>query len=68
MKTNAQAQCDNCEASYAQVEQGRREYFIPWGSYFLCDVCHRLAIMEALQPGSKPVSNQQTFKAIFSRK
>jgi len=49
MKTNSQAQCANCEASYSYVEQGRREYFVPWGRYFLCDMCHRLAIMEALQ-------------------
>jgi len=49
MKTNSQTQCANCEATYHQVEQGMREYFIPWGSYFLCDMCHRLAIMEKLQ-------------------
>jgi hypothetical protein len=53
MKTNSQAQCANCEASYSYVEQGRREYFVPWGGYFLCDMCHRLAIMEALQIESK---------------
>ena len=53
MKTNSQTQCANCEASYSDVEEGRREYFIPWGLYFLCDVCHRLAIMEALQTESK---------------
>ncbi len=54
MKTDSQAQCANCEASYSYVEKGKREYFVPWGSYFLCDVCHRLAILEALQPDSKP--------------
>ena len=53
MKTNSQTQCANCEATYKQVEQGIREYFIPWGPYFLCDMCHRLAIMEALQGDSK---------------
>jgi hypothetical protein len=53
MKTNPQAQCAKCGASYAQVEQGRREYFVPWGPYFLCDMCHRLAILEALQAESK---------------
>ena len=53
MKTNSQTQCANCEASYSYVEEGRREYFVPWGPYFLCDMCHRLAIMEALQTGSK---------------
>lgn len=53
MKTNSQTQCANCEATYHLVEEGRREYFIPWGPYFLCDMCHRLAIMEKLQPGAK---------------
>ena len=52
MKTDSHTKCAKCEASYAHVEQGRREYFIPWGSYFLCDVCHRLAIMEAIQTES----------------
>jgi len=54
MKINSQAQCANCEARYFHVKQGRREYFIPWGPYFLCDMCHRLAIMEALHTESKP--------------
>jgi hypothetical protein len=49
MKTNSQTKCAHCKVSYAQVEQGRREYFIPWGSYFLCNVCHRQAVAEALQ-------------------
>jgi hypothetical protein len=53
MKTNSQTQCANCKATYHQVDEGSREYFIPWGSYFLCDMCHRLAIMEALQIESK---------------
>ncbi len=54
MKTDSQAQCENCEASYSYVEQGKREYFVPWGSYFLCDKCHRHAIMEALKAELKP--------------
>ena len=53
MKTNSQTQCANCEVTYHQVEQGIREYFIAWGPHFLCDMCHRLAIMEALQAESK---------------
>ena len=53
MKTDSQAQCANCEARYSFVEQGKREYFVPWGSYFLCDMCHRVAILEALQPDAK---------------
>jgi hypothetical protein len=53
MKTNSQTQCANCKATYLQVEEGRREYFIPWGTYFLCDMCHRLAIMEKLHPEAK---------------
>ena len=53
MKTDSQTECANCDVRYSNVEQGRREYFIPWGSYFLCDMCHRLAIMEALQTESK---------------
>jgi hypothetical protein len=53
MKTNSQTQCANCKATYHQVEEGRREYFIPWGPYFLCDMCHRLAIMEKLHPRAK---------------
>jgi hypothetical protein len=53
MKTNSQTQCANCEANYHQVEQGKREYFIAWGPYFLCDMCHRLAIIEALRAESK---------------
>jgi hypothetical protein len=53
MKTDPQTKCANCEAKYSHVEKGRREYFIPWGSYFFCDMCHRLAIMEALQTESK---------------
>ena len=53
MKTNSQTQCAHCKATYHQVEEGRREYFIPWGPYFLCDMCHRLAIMEALQTEPK---------------
>jgi hypothetical protein len=53
MKTDSQTQCAKCGATYRQVEQGAREYFIAWGAYFLCDMCHRLAIMEALQTESK---------------
>jgi hypothetical protein len=53
MKTDTQTECANCEATYYKVEEGRREYFIPWGPYFLCDMCHRLAIMEALQIDAK---------------
>ena len=49
MKTNSQTKCAQCEVSYSHVEQGRREYFIPWGTYFLCNVCHRQAVEEALQ-------------------
>ncbi len=49
MKTDSQTQCANCDATYSHVGQGRREYFIPWGSDFLCDMCHRLAIMKALK-------------------
>ena len=63
MKTNSQTQCANCKATYRQVDQGRREYFIPWGSYFLCDMCHRLAIMEALQIESeKPFESPKSIK------
>jgi hypothetical protein len=54
VKTDSQRKCANCGATYSYVEQGRREYFIPWGFYFLCDMCHRLAILEVLQPESKP--------------
>ena len=54
VKTDSQTKCANCGATYSYVEQGRREYFIPWGPYFLCDMCHRLAILEVLQPESKP--------------
>jgi hypothetical protein len=55
MKTNSQTKCANCKVSYSQVEQGIREYFIPWGAYFLCDACHRQAVIEALQTeGKKP--------------
>ena len=53
MKTDSQAKCTNCGAGYSYAVQGRREYFIPWGPYFLCDMCHRLAIMEALQIDAK---------------
>jgi hypothetical protein len=53
MKTTPQTKCTNCGASYADVVRGGREYFIPWGSYFLCDKCHRLAIMEASQTDLK---------------
>ena len=35
--------------------QGRIEYFIPWGLYLLCDKCHRLAVMGALQSDVKPL-------------
>ncbi len=54
MKTNSQTKCANCGATYSYVVQGRRDYFIPWGSYFLCDKCHRYAIMEALKTELKP--------------
>ena len=49
MKTDSHTKCAKSEASYSHVEEGRREYFIPWGPYFLCDLCHRLAILEAFQ-------------------
>lgn len=55
MKTDSQAECASCRARYSDVVHGIREYFIPWGSYFLCDKCHRLAIMEALQSAVKPL-------------
>lgn len=54
MKTNSQTKCANCGATYSYVVRGRRDYFIPWGSYFLCDKCHRFAIMEALKAELKP--------------
>ena len=54
MRTDPQTKCANCGASYSSVAQGSREYFIPWGQYFLCDRCHRFAIMEALQTELKP--------------
>ena len=53
MKTDSQTKCAECEVTYSHVERGKREYFIPWGSYFLCNVCHRQAVMEALQTESK---------------
>jgi len=53
MKIDPGAKCNNCGASHYYVDQGRREYVIPWGEYLLCDKCHRLAIMEALRPESK---------------
>jgi hypothetical protein len=55
MKTAPLAQCSNCEVSYSDMLQGSIEYFIPWGPHFLCDKCHRLAIMQSLQTGSKPL-------------
>jgi len=48
--------CSNCFASHSYVLQGRRKYFISWGTYFLCDKCHRLAIMGELQIDSEPPS------------
>ena len=54
MKTDPLTACAGCEASYSSVALGRREYFIPWGSYFLCDKCHRFAIMEAFLTKEKP--------------
>ena len=53
MKTNSQTKCANCNVSYSQVARGKREYFIPWGAYFLCDLCHRQAVIEALQTEDK---------------
>jgi hypothetical protein len=53
VKTDPQTKCSSCEASYSYVALGRREYFIPWGSYCLCDKCHRFAIMEALNVGQE---------------
>jgi hypothetical protein len=53
VKTDPQTECASCEATYSHVEQGRREFFIPWGSSFLCNMCHRLAILEALKAESK---------------
>lgn len=50
MKTDPHTKCNNCGANYHYVALGRREYFISWGSCFLCDKCHRFAIMEAFQP------------------
>jgi len=54
MKTDSETKCAKCGTTYSHVEQGRREYFIPWGSYFLCDPCHRLALAETLQTDDKP--------------
>ena len=55
MKTNSQTKCANCNVSYSQVARGIREYFILWGAYFLCDVCHRQAVIEAVKTeGKKP--------------
>ncbi len=56
MKTDPQSKCSNCGVSYSYVLQGRREYFISWGTYFFCDKCHRLAIMKELQIDSEPPS------------
>ncbi len=56
MKTDPQSKCSNCFASHSYVLQGRRKYFISWGTYFLCDKCHRLAIMGKLRIGSEPPS------------
>ena len=56
MKTDPQSKCSNCFASHSYVLQGRRKYFISWGTYFLCDKCHRLAIMGELQIDSEPPS------------
>ncbi len=55
MKTDPQARCSICKATYSEVVQGGREYFIPWGPFSLCDKCHRLAIMEASQAEFKPL-------------
>jgi hypothetical protein len=56
MKTDPKSKCSNCGASYSYVLQGRREYFISWGTYCLCNKCHRLAIMGKLRIGSEPPS------------
>ena len=61
MKTDSQTKCAKCEARYSHVEQGRREYFIPWGPYFLCDMCHRLAIMQKLHTEPKPFLNPSSY-------
>jgi hypothetical protein len=55
VKTDPQTKCTYCGASYSLVTEGRREYFIPWGPQFLCDKCHRFAIMEALKSGINPL-------------
>lgn len=62
MKTDPQTKCANCGARYSHVGQGRREYFIPWGPHFLCDMCHRLAIMEKLRTESKDPVNISRYK------
>jgi len=62
MKTDSQTKCAKCEARYFHVEQGRREYFIPWGPYFLCDMCHRLAISQAFDTESKHPLNLSRHK------
>ena len=54
MKTDPQSECSNCEATYSEMVQGSIGYFILWESQFLCDKCHRLAIMEALHSDFKP--------------
>ena len=53
VNTDPQTKCSSCEASDSYVALGRREYFIPWGSYCLCDKCHRFAIMEKLNAGQE---------------
>ena len=55
MKTDLKSKCSSCESTSAEMVQGRIEYFVPWGSSFLCDKCHRLAIMEALYAEIKPL-------------
>ena len=55
METAPLAQCTNCEVSYSDMQEGCIEYFIPWGPHFLCDKCHRLAIMQPLQINSQPL-------------
>ena len=54
MRTDPQTKCATCGASYSYVAQGKRDYFIPWGDYFLCDECHRLVVMEVIKTEIEP--------------
>ena len=48
-----EGKCKSCGVSRSYVEQGRREYVIPWGEYLLCDKCHRFTIMEGMKTEMK---------------